>query len=81
MRIVSTEPMGTIEPKAQLLDNPASDDTKTRKIKDRLHQILSKIHVQMEACKSEHDLPMAESHARSAVCILEISSSDNYLQS
>ena len=68
--------MGTIEP-TKFLGNSASHDTKLRQIKDRLHQVLSKIHVQMEACKSEHDLLMAESHARSAVCILELSSSSN----
>ena len=75
MRRTSTEPMGAIEPPIPL---PVSDDNKLRKVKDRLHQLISKIHIiKMEACKSEHDLLMAESHARSAVCILELSTSSD----
>ena len=72
-RVISSEPVGTIEPSI-LPENSTSDDMKVTNIKDRLHQVLSKIHVQMETCTSEHDLLMADSHARSAVCILELSS-------
>ena len=58
MRRTSTEPMGAIEPPIPL---PVSDDNKLRKVKDCLHQLISKIHIKMEAYKSEHDLLMAES--------------------
>ena len=48
------------------------DDNVLRKIKDRLHQTLSKIHIQMEKCASKHELLTCESHINSAAHILEL---------
>ena len=65
-----SQPVPISEPK---IVNESSPQDKLRKIKDRVHQTLSKIHVCMETCKSEHDLLMVESHISSAVQILELS--------
>lgn len=47
-------------------------DDNIRKIKDRLHQALSKIHICIEKCMSAYDLQMAESHVNSAAHILAL---------
>ena len=65
-----SQPVPISEPK---IVNESSPQDKLRKIKDRVHQTLSKILVCMETCKSEHDLLMVESHISSAVQILELS--------
>ena len=52
------------------------EDIKLKKIKERLHQTLSKIHVYVETCTSVHDLLMAENHTKSAAHILELANSN-----
>ena len=52
------------------------EDIKLKKIKERLHQTLSKIHVYVETCTSVRDLLMAENHTNSAAHILELANSN-----
>ena len=63
-------------PETKPLLHSSTPEEKLKKIKDRIHQSLSRISVCMASCTCENDLHLAENHVLSAVNILQLSLSN-----